>query len=58
MNIRTFLEDHEPILCVTLAIVAMFAMAIAFAPVFRQGNEWAFAHHSVREVLAAVVRGK
>ena len=58
MNIRNFLEDYEPILYATVAIVAMFAMAVAFAPALRCGHEWVFANHSVREGLAAIVRGK
>lgn len=53
-----FIRNHQEHVILALVVIVPVVMAVAFAPGLRQGQEWAFAHHSVREVLAAVVRAK
>lgn len=53
-----FIRNHQEHILIAIVVIVPFVMATAFALGFRSGQEWAFAHHSVREVLAAVVRAK
>lgn len=53
-----FIRDNQPIIVLSFIVVAMFIMAVALSPALRQGQEWAFAHHSVREVLSSLMKGK
>lgn len=51
-----FLRDNEHFIVIFLVVAGMFVMAITGAPALRLGHEWVFTNHSVREVLAAIVR--
>lgn len=53
-----FIRNHQEHIIIALVVVVPVVMAVAFAPGLRSGQEWAFAHHSVREVLAAAMRGQ
>lgn len=53
-----FLRDNEFLIFLYGVVLLILVMGIAFAPTSQAGYESAYIHHSVREVLAAIVRGK
>lgn len=52
-----FLRNNQELIVLYAVLIFMLAGSIGVTQNYR-GQESAFAHHSVREVLAAIVRGK
>lgn len=48
------IKDNEPTIVLVAVIALMVAMSVAFAPVGRIGQEWAFHSHSISQVLASI----
>lgn len=47
----THIKNNQEFILLGLVVLGMAIMAVAIGSSFRGGNEWAFAHHSVRQVL-------
>jgi hypothetical protein len=53
-----FLRDNEALILLYTVLIVVLVMAIAFAPALRMGQESAFAHYSVREVISGIARNR
>jgi len=53
-----FLRDNRELIFLYSLVIGLLVGSIALGPAVRMGQESAFAHHSVREVVAGIARAR